>query len=111
MFRKASVLAATALLMAFSAGAQYKPRPVTGVVTDKRGNTLPGVVVQLEDTHTLEVRSYITRKDGKYEFNGLNDDIDYTLRAHYRNYWSDTKTLSKFNSSKNPVVNLTIPVE
>jgi hypothetical protein len=35
-------------------------RNVTGIVTDKRGNTLPGAVVQLENTVTLTVMSCIT---------------------------------------------------
>jgi hypothetical protein len=104
MLLKTGLLLALALL-------QSSTRPVTGLVVDKRGNALPGAVVQLENTANLNVRSYITRKDGVYHFEGLNDDVDYTLRAHYRNYWSEEKTLSKFNSSKEPKVNLTIPIE
>jgi hypothetical protein len=86
-------------------------RSVTGVVTDKRGNVLPGAAVQLENTATLLIMSYITGKDGRYHFRNVNDDIDYTLKAKYRKYWSERKTLSKFNSSKHPVVDLVIPIE
>lgn len=100
-----------AILTVFSGESQYKPRPVIGVVTDKRGNTLPGAAVQLENTFDLTVRSYITGKDGRYHFTGLNDDVDYILRAKYRNYWSEHKTLSKFNSSPHPEVNLVIPID
>jgi hypothetical protein len=57
----------------------------------------------------LAVRSYITHEDGRYDFNGLNDDVDYTLRARYRNYRSQPKTLSKLNSSPHPEVDLVIP--
>jgi len=81
------------------------------VVTDKKGNALPGAVVQLENTSNLTVRSYITDKDARYQFTGLNEDVDYTLKAKYRNYWSDSKTLSKFNTSTHPEVNLVIPTE
>ena len=88
-----------------------KPRSVTGVVTDKRGNALPGAVVQLENTASLAVRSYITDKDGHYHFTQLIDNVDFTLRAHYRNYWSDSKTLSKFDASPHPEVNLLIPID
>jgi hypothetical protein len=91
--------------------AQYKRRTVTGVVTDKAGNTLPKVAVQLENTRTLAVRSYITGKDGRYRFDGLNDDIEYTLKAKYRNYWSQQKTVSKFDSSPHPEVDLMIPID
>lgn len=111
MFRKVILVAAIAVLGWAPCGAQYNPRSVAGVVTDKRGNALPGAAVQLENTRTLTVESYITQKDGRYRFNGLSDEVDFTLRARYRNYWSETKTLSKFDSSLHPVVNLVIPID
>jgi hypothetical protein len=111
LLRKAALLATLALITWVPGESQYKTRPVTGLVTDKRGNTLPGSVVQLENTSDLTVRSFITGQDGRYHFDGLNDDIDFTLKAKYRAYWSDTKTLSKFNTSPHPEVNLVIPVE
>jgi len=90
---------------------QVKPRTLTGMVTDKRGNALPGAVVQIENASTLAVRSYITGKDGHYHFAQLSDEVDFTVKAHYRNYWSETKTLSKFDASIHPVVNLLIPID
>ncbi len=100
------------VLLAWMPGqSQYKPRSVGGLVTDKRGNTLPGAAVLVENTRNLAVESYITQKDGRYQFNGLNDDVDYTLKARYRNYWSEPKTLSRLNSSPHAEVNLVIPIE
>jgi hypothetical protein len=84
---------------------------VSGVVTDKRGNVLNGAVVLLENTQDLSVRSYITQKDGRYRFEGLNSDVDFTLKAHYKNWWSHSHTLSKFNESKNPEFTLVIPTD
>lgn len=111
MLGKAVLVVAMALLAQLPCQAQFNLRTVTGVVTDKRGNVLPGAVVQLEDSVTLSIRSYITGKDGRYHFSELNDDIDYTLKARYRKYWSETKTLSRFNSSTHPEVNLVIPID
>ena len=91
--------------------AQSGIRGVTGIVTDKAGNSLPGTVVQLENTVTLSVISYITGKDGRYHFNGLSEDVNYGLRAKYRRYWSPKKTLSKFNSSRHPRIDLVIPID
>jgi Carboxypeptidase regulatory-like domain len=108
---RSGILVALALLASLPVESQNGPRPVTGMVTDKRGNTLPGAVVQLENTRSLVVQSYITQKDGRYHFDGLSEDVDYTLRARYRNYWSDSKTLSKFNGAARPEVNLIIPIE
>ncbi len=100
-----------ALLVLVPTYAQFKERDVTGVVTDARGNTLPRVAVELENTRTLAVRTYITGKDGRYYFHGLNDDIDFTLKAKFRNYWSRPKTLSKFNAEIHPELNLVIPID
>ena len=99
------------LVAGLAALPQYSPRAVSGVVTDKRGNALPGSAVQLENPVNQSVVSYITGKDGVYHFDGLRDDIDYTVRAKYRKYWSERKTLSKFKSAKHLKVNLVIPIE
>jgi hypothetical protein len=109
---RATVLLVTfALFLTVLLNAQFKPRVLTGKVVDARGNALPGAVIQLEDTTTLVVRSYITQKDGLYHFTGLSDDVDYEVRAHYREHWSDRKTLSEFDSSAKPQIDLTIPID
>ena len=99
------------LITGLPAPPQYSPRDVSGVVTDKRGNTLPGAAVQLENPINLAVVSYITGKDGAYHFDGLRDDVDYTLRAKYRKYWSERKTFSKFKSATHARIDLVIPIE
>ncbi len=86
-------------------------RSVSGVVADQRGNTLPKAVVQIENELNQTIRSYITSADGRYHFSQVSADVDFTLRAHYRIYWSKTKRLSEFNSSVNPEINLEIPIE
>jgi hypothetical protein len=98
------------LLLGFPSLPQFEVREVTGVVTDQRGNALPGAVVLLENLDKVSITSYITGKDGCYYFNGLREDIDYTLRAEYQNYCSARKTLSKSNSSNQPKIELVIPI-
>lgn len=105
-------LSAMLLLFGLSCTPQISQvRPLSGVVTDKRGNALPGAAVQLENTATMVVVSYITDKDGHYHFNLLHDDVDYTVKAKYRNWWSEKKTLSKFDSVKHPEIDLVIPID
>jgi hypothetical protein len=99
------------LLLAAGGASQTGSRTVSGRVLDKRGNTLPGAVVQLENTVTLSIESYIARDGGRYFFKGLNPDVEFTLYARYRNYISKTATLSKFNTSKEPTIDLVIPIE
>ena len=111
MRKKVLLLSAMLLLAVFPCVSEIELRSVTGVVTDKRGDALPGAVAQLENVETLLVRSYLTGKDGRYRFSHLYGDMDYTLKATYRDYWSKPKTLSKFDSSKQRDVTLVIPIE
>lgn len=83
-------------------------RSVQGVVTDRNDTLLDGAVVQLKDTKSLQIRSFITRKDGKYIFQSLNPDIDYELRAEHQGAHSDSRTLSSFDSRKSAIMNLKI---
>ncbi len=99
------------LLLWLPCAAQVNIRAITGIVTDKRGNALPGAAVQLENKATFSVMSCITAKDGGYHFSNLDGDIDYTVKAKYRRYWSSRKTVSKFDSSKHPKVDLVIPID
>lgn len=98
------------MLMAGLALAQ-RPRSVSGTVTDAAGNTLPGTVVQCENTVNLNVQSYIVRQDGGYNFNQLSPDVDFVLKAHYKRWWSKPVTLSKFNEKHDAKIDLVIPVE
>lgn len=81
-------------------------RSVQGVVTDQDGNLVEGAVVQLKNTKTLQIRSYITRSDGAYSFHGLSTNVDYELKAEHQGRSSDVKTLSVFDSRKKAVINL-----
>jgi hypothetical protein len=98
------------LLVAAAAGAKKgedpKIRTVQGVVSDAQGEAVNGAVVQLKNTKTLQVRSFITRDNGTYYFHGLSTDVDYELRADYQGATSGSKTLSTFDSRKQAVMNL-----
>jgi hypothetical protein len=65
-----------------------------------------GAVVQLKDTKTLQVRSFITQQDGAYHFAGLSTNVDYELKAEHEGASSGTKTLSVFDGRKNASINL-----
>jgi hypothetical protein len=85
-----------------------KLRMVQGEVTDAQGNATVGAVVQLKNVKTLQVRSFITQEKGTYQFHGLDPNVDYSLKADYQGASSSTKTLSSFDSRKQPVINLKI---
>ena len=85
-----------------------KVRMVQGVVTDAQDNPINGAVVQLKNSKTLQVRSFITQEQGAYQFHGLDTNIDYSLKAEFQGASSATRTLSSFDSRKQPVMNLKI---
>jgi len=83
-------------------------RSVQGIVTDSADKAINGAVVQLKNTKTLQVISFITQKDGAYRFHGLNPDVDYVLKADHDGASSSNKTLSSFDSRAKAVINLKI---
>ena len=87
-------------------GDDQNVRSVQGTVSDAENNAVDGAVVQLKNTKTLQIRSFITKDHGEYYFHGLSPDVDYELRAEYKNASSGTKTLSSFDSRKQAVINL-----
>ena len=81
-------------------------RSVSGTVTDANNRPVSGAVVQLKDTKSLLIRSYITQQDGKYHFAGLSTNLDYELKAEHDGAVSGVKRLSLFSGNRAPVVNL-----
>lgn len=87
-------------------GSESKERTVQGIVSDAAGNAVPNAIVQLKDTRTQQIRSFIAKEEGKYFFNGLSTDVDYELRADANGVSSGTKTLSSYDGRKEAVINL-----
>src|SRR5450631_654411 len=69
-------------------------RSVSGGVTDANGDPVPGAVVQLKNTRTLQVRSFIAKEKGDYYFAGLSKDVDYEIKAELNGKSSAARTLS-----------------
>ncbi|MGB9606080.1 MAG: carboxypeptidase-like regulatory domain-containing protein [Bryobacteraceae bacterium] len=99
-------LAETAFGQKKSKEEEAPTRSVEGVVTDPDGNPVEGAVVQLKNTKTLQIRSFITRKDGAYAFHGVSTDVDYELKAEHQGRSSDVRRLSVFDSRRKAVINL-----
>jgi hypothetical protein len=89
-------------------GEDANTRAVGGVVRTESDDPVDGAVVQLKDTKSLRVRSYITKSDGQYRFYGLSPNVDYELRAKFKDQESDMKTLSVFDNRKQAIMNLSL---
>lgn len=108
------LLAVAAMLYAPAGSAQEKKkskaddhiRSVQGIVTGSDEKPVAGAVVQLKNTKTLQIRSFITQENGSYYFHELSTDVDYELRADYHGSSSPTKALSSFDSRKEATLDL-----
>jgi hypothetical protein len=83
-------------------------RAVEGKVFDSSNSLVEGAVVQLKDTKTLRIRSYITLADGTYHFHGLSAETDYELKATHAESESQTRRLSVYDSRKKAIIDLTL---
>ena len=83
-------------------------RSLQGQVTDADDKPAAGAVVQLKDTRTLQVRSFIAQANGDYRFSGLRTDTDYEIKAEYNGMASDNRRLSNFDTRKIAIVNLKV---
>lgn len=110
----ALALVAAVILTAGPASAQKKKkdseqtRSVQGVVTGPDDKGVEGAIVQLKNTKTLQIRSFLTRPDGTYVFYGLSPDTDYEINARTADAASGTRTLSAFDTRKEAIMNLRV---
>jgi hypothetical protein len=81
-------------------------RSVAGTVAGPDDAPVNGAVVQLKNTKTLQIRSFIAKDGGQYYFHGLSPDVDYELKAESNGLSSASKTLSSFDSRRDAVINL-----
>jgi hypothetical protein len=81
-------------------------RTVEGKVTDGANQPVDNAVVQLKNTKTLQIRSFITQSDGNYHFAGLGADVEYQVKADKDGASTSWKTLSVFNTKKLATINL-----
>ena len=81
-------------------------RIVQGIVRDTADNPAGTAIVKLKNTSNLQVRSYITRDDGRYIFQGLSTTINYELTAERGTMSSPVRTLSVFDSRRKAIINL-----
>ena len=111
MRRITTVLTVALLLFGLNlANAQKKgdtsTRSVEGVVSAADDAPAVGAVVQLENTKTQQIRSFITKEDGKYRFYDLSTEVDYRLKADHNGASTGYKTLSSFDGRKQATINL-----
>lgn len=83
-------------------------RSLQGTVKDPADVPLEGAVVKVKNIKTLQIRSFITKDDGSYQFGGLSTNADYEVWADHKGSSSDIRTLSVFDSRKIAILNLKV---
>lgn len=81
-------------------------RAVQGAVKSAGDQIVEGAVVQIKNTKSMQVRSFITKADGIFTFTGLSTAADYEIRASAKGYESPVRTVSTFDDRKRVIVNL-----
>lgn len=101
-------LLACLLLGASSLYSQQGKRSIQGTVTYNGGEPAAEAAVELENASTLQVVSQRTDVRGHYHFEGLDPDLEYSVTATKRGYWSKKHSVSKFSSKNEVTVDLTL---
>lgn len=115
MTRKAllSLFAMAAVLSAFQFTSDKKTkdrdrsvRTLSGEVRLADDTLVEGAVVQIKNLKTMQIRSFITLKDGKYSFQNLSSSVDFEVRANYKENASPKRMLTVYDTRLDPVINL-----
>ena len=72
-------------------------KSLRGTVTDGTGKPLEGALVTLLDTKAKEKWTFITKKDGRYTFDGLSFTVDYEVTAKFKDEHSEVRKLSQYD--------------
>ena len=78
-------------------------RNVAGKVVDSSGQPLEGALVTLTNTKTSEKTTFITKTDGRYNFDDLSLTVDYQLQAHFKALSTETRKISQYDPNVNTV--------
>lgn len=81
-------------------------RSIEGVVMSPEETPAEGAIVQLKDLKSLQVRSFVTKADGKYHFFGLSINNDYEVKAELQGSISKVRNLSVFDARKKATMDL-----
>lgn len=102
------VLALLAALMPIARSQDFGIKDVQGKVLGAKDAAINGAIVYLQNSRNNDVKTFISTKDGSYQFAGLSADTDYTLWAAWKGKKSSTRTISSLDSRKQVYIDLHI---
>lgn len=87
---------------------QPSVRSLSGTIRDAGHEPIHSAVVELRNTTSDEVVTYITDASGHYNFKRLNGNVDYEVWVQFRGIRSPTRSISKFDSHMTKVIDFTV---
>ena len=98
--RALSVVILLAAIVGFGESAQRpippRPKNITGVVSDLRGQPIPGARVSIHNVDSGVTRTHLTDDRGVYAVNGLPHSVDYEVYAEFEGKESEKRVVSGF---------------
>lgn len=88
----------------FLGGPKYKKdkaptsRYLHGTVTDDTNQPVAGALVTLSNGKTNDKLTFVTKKDGRYHFEDLKFNVDYSVQARYKNEASTSRRISQYDN-------------
>ena len=83
-------------------------RTLHGQITDGGHEPIRGAVVQLRNDSSETLVTYITGNNGRYRFQRLDGNTDYEVWVMFRGRRSRSRSISKFDSHMDKVINFRI---
>ncbi len=74
-------------------------RDLSGKVVDSSGQVLEGALVTLTNTKTNAKTTFITKKDGRFNFDDLSLVVDYRLQARFKDVMTEPRNISQYDPS------------
>ena len=85
-------------------GPKYKKEkaPTTrylhGTVTDETNQPVAGALVTLHNAKTNDKLTFITKKDGRYHFDDVAFNVDYSVQARFKKEVSAERKISQYDN-------------
>lgn len=87
---------------------QDRSRNLSGTITDASHEPIRNAVVELRNSNTEQVITYITDTSGRYSFKRLDSHTDFQVWVLFRGHRSATRTISMFDNHMDKIINFTV---
>jgi pimeloyl-ACP methyl ester carboxylesterase len=106
----ALVVSTAFLILGPGAALGQRPKNVSGLISDLRGQPLPEARVFVRNLATGVTRTQVSDNDGIYNFYGLPQDADYEVFAEFEGKESERRFVSQFLDRVDNVLNFVLDV-